>query len=121
MDNPGVHRPRNLDWKRAAALLYGDWGTSKAYVIGFAFSSAFAVASDDSGQIRSVRFLIGSRLVAELTRPPYEATIVTQQLPPGEHVLRAHATDAAGNSASSETVLVVGAGATSRCPHPYVD
>lgn len=30
-------RPRNLDWKRAAALLYGDWGTSKAYVIGFAF------------------------------------------------------------------------------------
>src|SRR5881227_3616992 len=33
----GVHRPRNLDWKRAAALLYGDWGTSKAYVIGLAF------------------------------------------------------------------------------------
>jgi amino acid transporter/nucleotide-binding universal stress UspA family protein len=32
-----VNRPRNLDWKRAAALLYGDWGTSKAYVIGFAF------------------------------------------------------------------------------------
>jgi amino acid transporter len=26
-------------------LLYGDWGTSKAYVIGFAFSSAFAIAS----------------------------------------------------------------------------
>ena len=45
MDSFGVHRPRNLDWKRAAALLYGDWGTSKAYVIGFAFSSAFAVAS----------------------------------------------------------------------------
>ncbi len=33
----GIHRPRNVDWKRAAALLYGDWGTSKAYVIGFAF------------------------------------------------------------------------------------
>lgn len=32
-----VNRPRNLDWKRAAALLYGDWGTSKAYVIGYAF------------------------------------------------------------------------------------
>src|SRR5437868_15219735 len=32
-----VHRPRNVDWKRAAALLYGDWGTSKAYVIGYAF------------------------------------------------------------------------------------
>src|SRR5881392_1621071 len=36
----GVHRPRNLDCKRAAALLYGDWGTSKAYVIGLAFVAA---------------------------------------------------------------------------------
>ncbi len=36
----GVHRPRNLDWKRAAALLYGDWGTSKCYVIGLAFVAA---------------------------------------------------------------------------------
>ena len=36
----GVHGPRNLDWKRAAALLYGDWGTSKAYVIGLAFLAA---------------------------------------------------------------------------------
>src|SRR5450755_4655250 len=37
---PGVHRPRNVDWKRAAALLYGDWGTSKAYVLGLAFIAA---------------------------------------------------------------------------------
>src|SRR6266513_1322351 len=38
---PGaVHRPRNVDWKRAAALLYGDWGTSKAYVLGLAFLAA---------------------------------------------------------------------------------
>jgi amino acid transporter/nucleotide-binding universal stress UspA family protein len=36
----GVHRPRNLDWRRAAGLLYGDWGTSKAYVIGLAFVAA---------------------------------------------------------------------------------
>src|SRR5207244_8753571 len=35
-----VHRPRNVDWKRAGALLYGDWGTSKAYVIGLAFVAA---------------------------------------------------------------------------------
>ncbi len=35
-----VNRPRNVDWKRAAALLYGDWGTSKAYVIGLAFVAA---------------------------------------------------------------------------------
>src|SRR5580658_546169 len=31
-------RPRNVDWTRAAAILYGDWGTSKAYVIGLAFA-----------------------------------------------------------------------------------
>jgi amino acid transporter/nucleotide-binding universal stress UspA family protein len=36
----GVHRPRNVDWQRAAALLYGDWGTSKAYVLGLAFVAA---------------------------------------------------------------------------------
>jgi amino acid transporter/nucleotide-binding universal stress UspA family protein len=36
----GLHRPRNVDWKRAAALLYGDWGTSKAYVLGLAFLAA---------------------------------------------------------------------------------
>jgi amino acid transporter len=45
MDSIGVHRPRNVDWKRAAALLYGDWGTSKAYVIGLAFTSPIAAAA----------------------------------------------------------------------------
>ena len=35
-----VKRPRNVDWKRAAAILYGDWGTSKTYVIGLAFAVA---------------------------------------------------------------------------------
>jgi amino acid transporter/nucleotide-binding universal stress UspA family protein len=34
------HRPRNVGWARAAALLYGDWGTSKAYVLGLAFAVA---------------------------------------------------------------------------------
>ena len=33
-------RPRNVDWKCAAAILYGDWGTSKAYVVGLAFAVA---------------------------------------------------------------------------------
>src|SRR5258708_12136950 len=40
MNTSGVHRPRNVGWARAAAFLYGDWGTSKAYVIGFAFMAA---------------------------------------------------------------------------------
>src|ERR1041384_3815801 len=35
-----VHRPRNVDVKRAAALLCGDWGTSQAYVLGLAFIAA---------------------------------------------------------------------------------
>src|SRR4030088_3017165 len=38
--NTGGHPPPNPDCKRAAALLYGDWGTSKAYVIGLAFVAA---------------------------------------------------------------------------------
>jgi len=40
MNDSVIHRPRNLGWKRAAGLLYGDWGTSKAYVIGLAFVAA---------------------------------------------------------------------------------
>ena len=34
-------RPRNVDVPRAAAILYGDWGTSKAYVVGLAFAVLF--------------------------------------------------------------------------------
>lgn len=33
-------RPRNVNAFQAAAILYGDWGTSKAYVIGLAFMIA---------------------------------------------------------------------------------
>jgi amino acid transporter/nucleotide-binding universal stress UspA family protein len=37
---PTIKRPRNVNVPRAAAILYGDWGTSKAYVIGLAFAVA---------------------------------------------------------------------------------
>ncbi|HSI13702.1 MAG TPA: universal stress protein [Chthoniobacter sp.] len=40
MHTTDANRPRNVEWTRAAALLYGDWGTSKAYVIGLAFAAA---------------------------------------------------------------------------------
>lgn len=33
-----VERPRDLKWYQAGAMLYGDWGTSKAYVLGIAFA-----------------------------------------------------------------------------------
>lgn len=35
-----IDRPRELKWYHASALLYGDWGTSKAYVLGIAFALA---------------------------------------------------------------------------------
>lgn len=35
-----VERPRELKWFQAGAMLYGDWGTSKAYVLGIAFALA---------------------------------------------------------------------------------
>lgn len=31
------NRPRNLDWKHTGPLLFGDWGTSRLYVLGLAF------------------------------------------------------------------------------------
>src|SRR5947209_16672799 len=40
MITTNIKRPRNVDAPRAAAILYGDWGTSKAYVIGLAFAVA---------------------------------------------------------------------------------
>ncbi|MCP5524089.1 MAG: amino acid permease [Verrucomicrobiales bacterium] len=39
MEISTISRPRNVGWARAAALLYGDWGTSKAYVIGLALAA----------------------------------------------------------------------------------
>lgn len=36
----GGERPRTVGPARAAAILYGDWGTSKAYVLGIAFAIA---------------------------------------------------------------------------------
>jgi amino acid transporter len=35
-----VERPRELTWFQAGSMLYGDWGTSKAYVLGIAFAIA---------------------------------------------------------------------------------
>src|SRR5205814_2870316 len=32
-----AERPRNVTWLQAAGLLFGDWGTSRLYVLGLAF------------------------------------------------------------------------------------
>ena len=78
MDNIGMHRPRNLGWARAAALLYGDWGTSKAYDIGLAF---FLVGFSSFPIILAVCALTG--LVA------YNYIIVCKNFPEGGGVYSA--------------------------------
>src|SRR6266516_1587473 len=65
MDSLGLHRPRNVDWKRAAALLYGDWGTSKAYVIGLAFVAAGYSAARSQSRLLAVTGAL--LLVADFT------------------------------------------------------
>ena len=37
-------RPRNVGWLQAAGLLFGDWGTSRLYVLGLAFFFASRVS-----------------------------------------------------------------------------
>ena len=31
------NRPRDLHWRHSGPLLFGDWGTSRLYVLGLAF------------------------------------------------------------------------------------
>ena len=82
MEGLGVHRPRNLDWKRAAGLLYGDWGTSKAYVIGFAFSSAFAI-----GHYRSLPIILAVCGLTALVA--YNYVVICKHFPDGGGVYSA--------------------------------
>jgi len=56
-------RPRNVGWLRAAALLYGDWGTSKAYVIGLAVLLAGYAAPTYLAAILVLTFLVGCNYV----------------------------------------------------------
>ena len=73
-----VTRPRNLDWKRAAALLYGDWGTSKAYVLGYAFIAM---------QFASLHTIIAVSLITGLVGLNY--LVVCKHFPDGGGVYSA--------------------------------
>src|SRR5712672_1308392 len=66
------HRPRNVGWARAAALLYGDWGTSKAYVIGAAFLAT---------QYASLPIIIAVSLLTGLVG--YNYVVVCKHFPDG--------------------------------------
>ncbi len=52
-------RPRELKWYQAGAMLYGDWGTSKAYVLGIAFALAGHASWFFLGLMSSLTALIG--------------------------------------------------------------
>ena len=68
----GTHRPRNVGWARAGALLYGDWGTSKAYVIGAAFLAS---------QYASLPIIIAVSLLTALVG--YNYVIICRHFPDG--------------------------------------
>jgi amino acid transporter/nucleotide-binding universal stress UspA family protein len=54
-----IGRPRNVGWARAAALLYGDWGTSKAYVIGLALAAVGYAALPHLLAVSLITLLVG--------------------------------------------------------------
>jgi Cellulase (glycosyl hydrolase family 5) len=80
---------------------------------------AHAIVSDDSGQVTGVEFLVADKVIAQVVKPPYNAVIKTGQFPAGEHVLKARATDAAGNTAVSEVTFVVGANSSASCKRTF--
>ncbi|MFI5380342.1 MAG: hypothetical protein ACHRHE_13665 [Tepidisphaerales bacterium] len=57
------HRPRNVSWLQAAGLLFGDWGTSRLYVLGLAFffasRTSFWLICAMSGLILAVGWAYG--------------------------------------------------------------
>jgi len=71
-------RPRNLDWHHAGPLLFGDWGTSRLYVLGLAF---FYTAH------ASVAYLTAMSLVMILVAWAY--TVVCRCFPEGGGVYTA--------------------------------
>ena len=62
-----AERPRKVGWKQAAGLLFGDWGTSRLYVLGLAF---FFARGDSFWRIAK------ATLSAAWRRPPADREIV---------------------------------------------
>ena len=83
LEATGGHRPRNVDWKRAAALLYGDWGTSKAYVIGLAFLAAGFSSLPIILAVCAVTGLVGLTTSSFAAIFPTAAAFILQPVPRG--------------------------------------
>jgi hypothetical protein len=73
------------------------------------------VASDDSGKLRTVEFLLDDILVASASSAPYATTIPMRDAAPGEHTIIARASDGAGNVARATVTVVVGRARNSVC------
>ena len=71
-------RPRNLDWHHAGPLLFGDWGTSRLYVLGLAF---FYTAH------ASVLYLLAMSLIMTVVAWAY--TVICRCVPEGGGVYTA--------------------------------
>jgi amino acid transporter/nucleotide-binding universal stress UspA family protein len=54
-----ARRPRNVNALRAGAMLYGDWGTSKAYVTGIAFALAGYASFHLIVMMAALTFIVG--------------------------------------------------------------
>jgi amino acid transporter len=63
MEISTIGRPRNVGWVRAAALMYGDWGTSKAYVIGLGVAAVGFAALPHLLAVSLVTGLVGINYV----------------------------------------------------------
>src|SRR5205814_9136949 len=63
MEISTIGRPRNVGWVRAAALLYGDWGTSKAYVIGLGVAAVGFAALPHLLAVCALTALVGINYV----------------------------------------------------------
>jgi glucose/arabinose dehydrogenase len=70
-----------------------------------------ASATDDVG-VQSVEFQLDGEQIASVTGSPYQASVVTGNHASGQHVLRARARDAAGNTSGWQSATVEFGGGT---------
>lgn len=71
-----------------------------------------ATATDDGGDVASVRLLVDEVELASLTAKPWSFTWETIAETDGDHVVRVEASDVAGNVASASVTVSVAAGET---------
>jgi hypothetical protein len=84
-----------LTWPLACATLHTQVGLH-------------AVASDDSGTVRKVEFLLNGKALESDEKIPFQASFTPAGIQPGKHRLSARAYDAAGNKAEFSSDVMIG-------------